>query len=233
MRSLRARRLLALVAFPLLVAALVVPVIVWRHEIARVFVSVRNLQDWIRGWGPGAPFVFMGVQALQVIVFALPGEIVQIAGGYLFGGWMGILLSVTGILVGSTAAFFVSRLLGRPFVAAVISPEKLEKMERMLASRSAQVIFFLLFLIPGIPKDILCYVAGVSPLSYPFFILVSTLGRLPGIIGSSVIGRAAAMRRWGLLAIVSTAALLLFGLGVLLRPRIQAWVERTGSRWKK
>jgi uncharacterized membrane protein YdjX (TVP38/TMEM64 family) len=158
------RRILTLAAFPLLIAAVIVPVIIWRHEIWTLFTSAGRLRSWVEGWGPWAPVVFIGIQALQVIVFVLPGEIVQIAGGYLFGGWLATLYSLSGILIGSTVAFFASRLLGKPFVAAVISQKKLEGMEKMLASRSAQVVFFLLFLIPGIPKDILCYVAGISPL---------------------------------------------------------------------
>jgi len=227
------RRTLILAAVPLLIAALSVPIIVWRHEIWQLFTSAERLQSWIQGWGIWAPLVFIGVQTIQVIVFVLPGEITQVAGGYLFGGWLGALYSLSGILLGSTIAFWASRLLGRPFVATIVSKEKLEGVEKMLVSRSAQVVFFLLFLIPGIPKDILCYVAGITPLRFPFFMLASTLGRLPGIIGSSVIGRAAAAERWGLLIGVSAAALVLFAAGLLLRPRIQAWVEKVAERRKK
>ena len=174
----------------------------------------------------------MGIQALQVVVFAIPGEFVQIAGGFLFGGWVGTLLSVAGILIGSTIAFFLARLLGRPFVAALFSADQVERVERLLASPSARTIFFLLFLIPGIPKDILCYVAGASPIGFWFFVGASTLGRLPGIAGSSIIGSAAATQRWTVLVIVSVAALALFVAGVLLRPRIQAWLERIARRSK-
>ncbi|MGA2974099.1 MAG: TVP38/TMEM64 family protein [Spirochaetia bacterium] len=224
------KRVIALAAFPLLVAAVVVPVIIWHNDLWKIFASVRRVRTWIDGWGPGAPFVFMAVQAVQVIVFALPGEVVQIAGGYLFGGWLGTLLSLSGILIGSAIAFFLARLLGKPFLAAVIPREQLERVEKLLASPSSKVVFFLLFLIPGIPKDILCYVAGISPLRFPFFIAASALGRLPGIIGSSIIGRAAAAQRWVLLGIVSLAALLLFVAGFILRPRIQAWMEKVAAK---
>ncbi|HET6486380.1 MAG TPA: VTT domain-containing protein, partial [Spirochaetia bacterium] len=149
------RRIAALIAFPLLVAALVVPILLWRQQIWGLFASTQRLRQWFAGWGIWAPVVFLGIQALQVVVFAIPGEFVQIAGGFLFGGWVGTLLSVAGILIGSTVAFFLARLLGRPFVAALFSKDQVERVERLLASRSARTIFFLLFLIPGIPKDIL------------------------------------------------------------------------------
>jgi uncharacterized membrane protein YdjX (TVP38/TMEM64 family) len=230
MRKLSPRRIVALIAFPLLVAALVVPVVIWRQQIWNVFASVKNLRQWVEGWGPGAPFVFIGVQAIQVIVFVIPGEVAQIAGGFLFGGWMGILLSVVGIAIGSTIAFFASRLLGKPFVGALFAKESLERTEKMLSAPGAKIIFFLLFLIPGIPKDILCYVAGISPLRYRFFIAASMLARLPGLVGSTMIGRAAAANRWVLLGILSALSIVVFVLGLVFRPRIQSWIEKLAEK---
>jgi uncharacterized membrane protein YdjX (TVP38/TMEM64 family) len=219
-----------MVIFPLLVAALVVPVLVWHAELWKIFGSVRRIRTWIEGWGAVAPLVFMGVQAIQVIVFAIPGEVVQIAGGYLFGGWLGILLSLSGILFGSTVAFFLSRWLGRPFVAAVVPRAQLERVEKLLESRSSQIVFFLLFLIPGVPKDILCYLAGLTPMSLLFFLGISTLGRLPGIVGSSIIGGAARSSRWVALAMLSVAAILLFAAGLIFRPRLQALIEKVAQK---
>ena len=217
-------------AFPLLLAAVIVPVIIWHNEIWRIVASGQRFREWIAGWGPWAPFVFIGVQVVQVIIFAIPGEVTQVAGGFVFGGWLGLILSVVGIAIGSTIAFFLARLLGTPFVQAVIPARQLERVNAILGSRSTKVVFFLLFLIPGIPKDILCYVAGVSPLRFPFFILASTLGRLPGIVGSVLIGGAVRSDRWIMLAIVTVVALGLFIAGIVLRPRLVAWVQKIADR---
>ncbi|HEY9593010.1 MAG TPA: TVP38/TMEM64 family protein, partial [Spirochaetia bacterium] len=105
MKKLTPRNIVALVAFPLLIAALVVPVIVWHGELWRIFASGQRLREWIAGWGAWAPLIFVGIQIVQVVIFAIPGEVTQIAGGYLFGGWLGLLLSVAGITIGSTLAF--------------------------------------------------------------------------------------------------------------------------------
>ena len=91
-------------------------------------------------------------------------------------------------------------------------------------------MFFLLFLIPGVPKDILCFIAGLTPMSFFFFLGVSTVGRLPGIVGSSMIGGAARSSRWVALGILSVAAILLFAAGLILRPRLQAFIEKIASR---
>jgi len=219
------RRVLALIGFPLLFAVIAVPVILWRRELWQLFSSAERLREWVAAWGIVAPLVFIAVQALQVIVFVIPGEVPQIAAGYLFGAPLGAALSVAGILAGSAASFFLARLLGRPFVSALFREEQVKRIESLAGSRGARIVFFLLFLIPGIPKDILCYAAGITPMSFVYFAAASTLGRLPGIVGSAIIGSAAASRRWALAAGVGIAAAALFTAGVLLRPRIQAWLE--------
>ncbi|MBE3064061.1 MAG: TVP38/TMEM64 family protein [Spirochaetes bacterium] len=223
-------RTLALIGFPLLLVALAVPVVIWRRELWELFSSARRLREWVSGWGAVAPLVFVAVQALQVVVFVIPGEVPQIAAGYLFGAPLGTALSLAGILVGSAASFFLARLLGRPFVGALFPGPQVERIEKLLATRGARIVFFLLFLIPGIPKDILCYVAGITSMGFPFFAAASTLGRLPGIIGSAIIGSAAAAERWVLMGIVALASVLLFGAGLLLRPRIQAELERIAEK---
>ena len=226
----RRGRALALIGFPLLLIAIAVAVVIWRRELWELFSSARRLREWVSGWGVAAPLVFVAVQALQVIVFVIPGEVPQIAAGYLFGAPLGAALSVAGILAGSAASFFLARLLGRPFVGALFSGPQIARIEKLLASRSARILFFLLFLIPGIPKDILCYVAGITSMGFAFFAAASTLGRLPGIVGSAIIGGAAAAERWVLMGILALAAVLLFGAGLLLRPRIQAWLERIAAK---
>jgi uncharacterized membrane protein YdjX (TVP38/TMEM64 family) len=224
------RRILALVGLPLLVVAILIPVIVFRHEIWSLFTSVERLKEWVAASGPIAPLVFIAVQVLQVVVFVIPGEVAQIAGGYLFGTWLGALYSVAGIAIGSAIAFFLARLLGVPFVNALFSPEKVQETRSLLDSRGARTVFFLLFLIPGIPKDVLCYVAGLSPLRFLFFILVSMAGRLPGVIGSALIGNSAADRRWILAGTILAAAVVLFAAGFFLRDRIGKWLRAIATR---
>jgi uncharacterized membrane protein YdjX (TVP38/TMEM64 family) len=226
----RSRKILAIVGFPLLVAAVLIPVIVFRQEIWRLFTSVERLQEWVAASGPVAPLVFIAIQVIQVVVFVIPGEIAQIAGGYLFGTWLGALYSVAGILIGSAIDFFLARLLGVPFVNALFSAEKVQKTRTLLDSRGSKTIFFLLFLIPGIPKDVLCYVAGLSPLRFRFFILASTAGRLPGVIGSALIGNSAADRRWILAGSILAAAVVLFAAGFFLRDRIGKWLRIIAAR---
>ncbi len=226
MAESKTRRILAIVGFPLLIAAIFVPVVIFRREIWDFFSSARALRDWVSQRGVVAPLAFMAIQAIQVILFMIPGEVPQIAGGYLFGIWKGALLSIAGILIGSLVSFFLARLLGVPFVHALFPKRQVERVEKFLDSPRSKVAFFLLFVIPGIPKDILCYVAGLSPMRFAFFIAISFIGRLPGILGSVIIGNAAAGQKWILAGIILGLALLLFGVGYLFRGRIEGWIER-------
>jgi uncharacterized membrane protein YdjX (TVP38/TMEM64 family) len=226
------RKALSLLAFPLLFLLLLLMTVLFWSELWTLFSSPQTLREWIRGTGVIAPLVFVAVQAFQVVFFFIPGEIPQVAGGYMFGLWTGTLLSLVGITLGATFNFVISRLLGVPFVNVLFSPEKVERARRITHFPKVRLSFFLFFLIPGIPKDILCYVAGLSVMRLHLFLLFSTLGRLPGILGSALIGDAAADRRWILAGTIFFIAVVLFIFGFLFRERIQRLLEGLGRRRK-
>ncbi len=214
------------VIFPLFITAVIVAVILFREEIWQVFFSSETIRDTVASWGVAAPLSFIALQFIQVVIFVIPGEVPQIAGGYLFGMLLGATYSVIGIVLGSAFNFLLARIFGIRFVRALFSREQLGKFETISTSSRAQIAFFLLFVIPGIPKDILCYVAGLSPMRFPAFLFVSMVGRLPGIIGSAGIGGAAAASRWVVAGIILGVASLLFVLGLVFRERLQGFVER-------
>jgi uncharacterized membrane protein YdjX (TVP38/TMEM64 family) len=216
----------ALAAYPLLFGAMLAVILLYREQIWTIATRPEELRQWVDGFGATAPLVFMAVQALQIVVFVIPGEVPQIAGGYLFGIAGGLALTVAGSALGSAIAFLASRFLGIEFLRAILRGEQLERLQRMASSPRATITFFLFFLIPGIPKDILCYVAGLSRMRFSVFITISTVGRLPGIVGSVVMGDAAAGERWLFAGVVMALAVVLFGLGVLFRKRLTALLER-------
>jgi uncharacterized membrane protein YdjX (TVP38/TMEM64 family) len=229
MSAVKARKMLAVFAYPLLLTAVLLVGFVFRAQLLDIFSTPEQLKSWIRTTGVIAPLAFMAAQAFQVIVFFIPGEVPQIAGGYLFGFWLGSLLSTLGILVGSTVSFLLSRLLGIPFVYALFQPDKVNQIRHVTGSSRAKMTFFLGFLIPGIPKDVLCYVAGLTPIRLPLFLMISTLGRLPGILGSALIGDAAAGKRWILAGLLFAASALLFFVGFTFRDRIQTFLEKISA----
>ncbi len=215
-----------MLAFPLFILLIIGAAIVYRDQLMALFRDREALRAWIEARGAWGSLAFVGLQIIQVIVFIIPGEFVQVAGGYVYGLWYGSFLSIAGIMAGSAFNFYMGRILGRPFVEGLFAKERIESIEKVTASGKAAAGFFLLFIIPGIPKDALCYVAGVSGLGFPVFFGISMFGRLPGIFGSSFMGSAAHDRSYAAALAILTVAALLFCLGLFFRERIEGLLVR-------
>lgn len=229
MKRVRGRLPLSAFAFPLIFCALIVGAWLGHDYLFSLFASSERLRAAVAGFGAWGPLVFVSLQTVQVIVFMIPGEIPQIAGGYLFGVVNGTLLSVAGIALGSLVDFALARTLGKRFVASLFGNDQLERFDRIRTSPRAEAIFFLLFVIPGIPKDLLCFVAGLSAMRPLGFLAASLVGRLPGIVGSSVMGAAAADGHGGLFGGVAIVAAVLFVAGLLGRNRIHEVLSSLAS----
>jgi uncharacterized membrane protein YdjX (TVP38/TMEM64 family) len=147
--------------------------------LVRLYVDKHFLKQTLREWGILAPVIFIALQALQVIIAPIPGEVTGILGGFLFGQWLGLIYSTIGLTLGSVAAFGVGRWLGAHYVRALVSRETWDKMGFIVEAEGA-ILCFIIYLIPGLPKDMVCYLFGMSPMPLWVFTLVSTLGRIPG-----------------------------------------------------
>lgn len=149
------------------------------HTLLRLYTDPRALRTALHEWGALAPLVFIGIQALQVLVSPIPGELTGFLGGFVFGQWLGLVYSTIGLMAGSLFAFAVGRWLGVAFVQRLVSPAIWARLGFVIETEGA-IVCFLLYLIPGLPKDILCYLFGLSPMPFWVFAVASTLGRIPG-----------------------------------------------------
>lgn len=213
-------RLLSIAGYPALFVAIAAVAIAFRGPLFEGLKDPEALRAWVEGYGVAAPIVFIVVQVVQVVIFAIPGEFTQLAAGYIFGVPAGIAYMLVGAALGSAIGFLAGRALGRPFLRAIMSMERVVQLEELIASPRGISILFLLYLIPGIPKDVLCYVAGIGQLRLGFYLLASTTGRVPGVVLSVITGAAAAERQWLLVWVVTGIAVVLFGVGLLLRKRL-------------
>ena len=176
-------------------AALLVPLILWKDQIWAIFMDPQRLTEAVRAAGPWAPLVFIGLYIAQAIVAPIPGQALNFAAGYLFGLIPGILYSWLGLILGTIAALLLARYAGRPLVRRLVNPEALEKMDRLAASRGLG-FFFLVFLLPGLPDDIACFVAGLTPLPILALVAASAIGRLPSVVASVWLGVYAQRLPW-------------------------------------
>ncbi len=172
------------------------------------FVSRKRLIHFVTSFGPLSVLIFIGLQILQVIVAPIPGEVNGFIGGYLYGPVLGTLYSTIGLSIGSWLAFVLARWLGLPFVEKIINPQIIQKYDHFMEHRGT-LITFILFLIPGFPKDALSYIIGLSHMKTSIFLLVCTSGRLLGTTMLSISGNYARNdQNVAMLAILGISALL-------------------------
>ena len=186
------------------------PIIRW---MIRLYQDKHFLKETVRAWGWMAPIVFMAIQALQVIISPIPGEVTGPVGGALFGTLWGLIYSTIGLTGGTLFCFWVGRRWGEPLVRPWLSEHNWNRMSFILEAEGA-IICFVLYLIPGFPKDIISYLFGISPMPFWLFAVVSTVGRLPGTWISSYFGAHVAEQEYiyaiALMAIVIAGGLPLY-----------------------
>ncbi len=219
-------RVLFLLISSVVIIITVVLIVIFHREIWSVFESVDSIRNWVDSWGILAPVLFVFLQIVQVVIFIIPGEIPQIAGGYLFGFFWGILLSTIGIGIGSTVNFYLARLWGLNFVEAILPHKTLLKMQKLISDSRSGLIYFIIFLIPGIPKDVIAYVAGLSKIRFWSFIIISSSGRLLGLILTVIIGVALADKNWFLAIVTVIFGLILVIVGIIYRERLFTLLKR-------
>lgn len=151
------------------------------------FVNKEKAVSLVKSFSPFDIFAFIGLQILQVVFAPIPGEATGLLGGFIYGPVLGTIYSTIGLTLGSWLAFTMARAFGLPFVEKTINPGLIKKYDYLLEHKGA-IITFVLFLIPGFPKDALCYIMGLSHMRVGMFLLISTVGRVFGTIMLSVCG---------------------------------------------
>ena len=145
----------------------------------------------------------------------------EIAAGYAFGPWWGVLICIVGSTLGSIVAIMLARLFGRKLVESFYPREKLESLPVLHNRKGRNLLVAILFLIPGTPKDLITYVIGLTEMSIPLYILLTTLCRFPSIITSTLSGGAIGSQKFGRALMFLGITAVVSGIGYLIYRRIQ------------
>jgi uncharacterized membrane protein YdjX (TVP38/TMEM64 family) len=219
------RWIIALAAFIALTAA----VWHWGGPVLALFRDRATLQAWITSFGAWAPLVSIALNAAQVIAAPIPGQVIGLANGYLFGVWPGTLYSLFGVMLGTGIVLVLTRKWGRPFVVKLIKGEQLGKLDRLVARRGA-LFFFLIFLLPFLPDDLTCFAIGLTDLRLRQMFVLIAIGRLPGLFVASWVGANAAglsLAQWiALIAGATALALTYVRWGEAIESALMGWIER-------
>lgn len=190
-----------------------------------LFINRRHLVSFIKENRAYAALIFIGLQALQVVAAPVPGEVTGFAGGIIFGPVWGVVYSTIGLTIGSWIAFMLARLLGRPLVERMVSLETIQRYDYVMKHKGLWLAF-LMFLIPGFPKDFLSYLLGLGHMRQRDFLLISATGRLLGTVLLTMGGTYFRDARYGALFTVVGVSLAIVLLVMIYRDRVEQLLRR-------
>ena len=170
--------------------------------------------------GIAGPLAVLGIQILQIIIAFIPGEPVELLAGALYGALPGLLICLTGCVLASTVIFLLSKRFGKRFLTHFFSQEKIDTWRWLQDNEKIDLVVFLLFLIPGTPKDMLTYVVGITDMKVSKFIGLSTFARIPSVLSSTMIGSAMWQGQWKISLIVLLLTGALGVAGILSKQRV-------------
>ena len=190
---------------------------------------IQNLQDpdyqaifseRIAGLGIFGVVIFSFVRVLQSSAAVIPGGPIQVIAGAAFGTWGGLFILQLCCVISTAIAFSLVRKFGSSFVERIFGKELMEKWSIMSDKEGAVFITFILFLIPGVPKDSLTYLAALAGFSFVQFLPITLIARLPGMFSSTIMGDAAMQRDWTLFFVIFGITVIAGFLGVKFKEPI-------------
>lgn len=187
-------------------------------------------RDWLdtKGWYGWVLFVLMVM--VQVVAAVIPGEPLELAAGYIFGAVRGTILCLIGEALGGLLVFLFVKRFGMQVVVTFFAPEKIRSLRFLHSSKKRDAILFLLFFLPGTPKDLLCYFAGLTDISLFRWCLIQTIGRLPSILTSTMGGHALGSSQYIAAVIILVTTACISGVGLLVYRHIDRRANQKHDR---
>lgn len=190
-----------------------------------LLVQRERISAYVSSYGAAAPLVFMGIQILQVIFAPIPGEATGVIGGFLFGALKGCLYSTIALTVGSWINFSIGRFFGKRWVRKIVPSHRMDRFDYIIRHQGVLVVF-ILFLIPGFPKDYLCLVIGVSTMPVRVFLILAGIGRIPGTLMLSLQGALVFEKNYFIFCVVVAINLVIVYYGYRYREALYRRIEK-------
>ncbi len=182
----------------------------------------EKFRQWVDAFGIWGRLLFIGMIVLQVIIAIIPGEPFEIAAGYAFGSLEGMILCMAGIITGSIIIFLSVRKFGMMLVEVFFSKEKIASLTFLQNNKKMNLLFFVIMLIPGTPKDLLSYFAGLTEMKLSSWILIVAVSRIPSVITSSIGGSALGEKKYLFAVIAFAVTIIISGIGLLIYKKVQS-----------
>jgi uncharacterized membrane protein YdjX (TVP38/TMEM64 family) len=190
----------------------------------------EEMEAFVHSLGAWGFAGFILLQVVQVVAAPIPGEATGVLGGYLFGPLVGVILSTVGLTAGSFLAFTLSRTFGRPFTDRFVDPKTMERFDYLLHHKGAFLVF-LLFLIPGFPKDYLCYILGLGHLTTLEFLAIASTGRLLGTVMLTLGGTYLRDHQYYRFFLLCGGAVVFVFFAIAYKDRLEAYLKSLHDRY--
>lgn len=223
------KKALAFFKLFLLIGLLIgIPLYVWvfHQDLIKSLSDLEYIENFLQAHEATSAIIYLAAQAAQIVICFIPGQWLQAGAAYFYGIWIGILFSVIGAVIGSFIAYKLAVFLGRDAIHILFGEEKVSRIVDWMQTRKASLLLFVIFLIPGVPKDATAYIAGIADFPLKRFLIISTLGRIPAMMGSLIIGKAIAEHNYTLAIVVGIFAIVLFSIGIAFHDEIDKWVDK-------
>lgn len=189
-------------------------------EIIKLTVSLDRFREYVISTGHLGPLTIIVFQILQTIIAPIPGEVVQIAGGYIYGVSLGTFYVTVGMLLGAVAAFYFTRFLGGEYIEKLIKRDKFQWISVMTDNKKFSIFLFIVFLIPGLPKDMFIYAAGLTTIKPLRFFTIFLIARFPALLASVCVGSNMYQKDYLSTIVISVVSILAFILGLIYKDKI-------------
>ena len=183
------RKVLSAVSLIVFAIILILLTILFTHVFAPYLQSSEEFHVFLESYGWRGRFILFGLQCVQVIIALIPGEIVELGAGFAYGAIEGTLICLSGIALSSSLIFLLTKRIGTPLVEMFISREKIRDLRFINTEKKLKRLVFILFFIPGTPKDVLTYFVGLTSIQLSQFLAITLVARIPSIISSTICGQ--------------------------------------------
>lgn len=210
------RRIKQILAITVLIAICTVVMLYIGKPMIAFVSDAEHFRKWVADHSWLGRLTFLLMLLIQVVFAFIPGGVFEVAGGYAFGAIEGTILSIIGTTLGSATVFILVKKFGLKFVLLFFKQEQIDSVQFMHDKSRLYLLVFIAFVIPGTPKDLLCYVAGLTDMKLGTWLAITSIARIPAITISTIGGNAIGTASYAFAAAVFIFTLLLSAVGIVI-----------------
>ncbi|MGN1443217.1 MAG: TVP38/TMEM64 family protein [Acutalibacteraceae bacterium] len=218
----RKKQIAVIVIAGIVIAALVVCYCLFGKKLLAFVEDTDKFKAWLDSFGTTGKIIFVSIRALQTVVKFIPAEPLEIGSGYAYGTFGGLFYCMLGTFLGSLVIIALTKIFGVKVVNVFVSQEQINSLRFLKNKTKLATTLFIIYLIPGTPKDIITYLIGVTDYSMVKFMLITSFARIPSIITSTICGSALEKKSYALSIGVFVATAILGLIGIMIYNKLEA-----------